>query len=327
MIVLALAQNETYFFENVNLSNIVSFGGRKAAIKSYSLIRNTLPRTVPLHRLLIQETALNNSLVELYVSYAEALHGTPLTISLDFQSLGYNIFTDTPPTVITMNVIPDNNQLAYVYTPKMYQIQSYVSMLCLAITAIAILTLVFSYFLGAKTYAIDILGMLQLSYLSMLSIGALNVMEIGLLPLRLSTGVNANTFGQQANQDMATSDSIKGVLLFSQFLQNVNFSALLFLLPLIVALATFLVTKLPLKLKSSTKKTLLKVFEQAIGEYTLMGLLFCSYLMNAAIVIELTFGVTALNIPSLLTTIVCIVLEAVYFLFVLFRPKQFGEFS
>jgi hypothetical protein len=74
--------------------------------------------------------------------------------------------------------------------------------------------------------------------------------------------------------------------MFSRFTENFNFTFAVIVVPLLVAVVSFILSKTVLK----GNKKVLTVFERALGEYTFMGLMFIAYDVTVSFALEVLFG-------------------------------------
>jgi hypothetical protein len=88
------------------------------------------------------------------------------------------------------------------------------------------------------------MGVLQFAYLAVVTTGQLNPVLVGLLSLQISNGVNSLS-NKSPLSDSNNNITLKGSLIYSSFLDNINYSLAFIFIPLILALILSLLSKLP----------------------------------------------------------------------------------
>ena len=161
------------------------------------------------------------------------------------------------------------------------------------------------------------MAVMQISFLSLMTLPELNPCFAALSSLRLVNGYNY--LNENHLEDQLTSDQIKGVYLFSRFASNFNFTIAIILIPLIVSLISFILSKT--LFRNSLKVE--KIFKRSLGEYTLNGLLFSGYIIAVSFVLEMKFGIKnyegLIGKLSLPLSIICLTLIILYIFFLAFK--------
>jgi hypothetical protein len=87
-----------------------------------------------------------------------------------------------------------------------------------------------------------------------------------------------NKLGNNYLDDPLTPIPPKGIFMFSRFADNLNLTLIILLIPLLVALIAFILSKTIMK----ENERVIKVAKKAVGEYFLTVLLFCGYLTGVS---------------------------------------------
>ena len=103
------------------------------------------------------------------------------------------------------------------------------------------------------------MAVVQISFFSLVSLSELNPCFAALSNLYLVNGYNQ--LHKTQLQDPLTPIPPKGIGMFSRFAQNFNFTAALVLIPLLVALIAFILSKTAMK----TNEKVVKVYQRALG--------------------------------------------------------------
>lgn len=167
----------------------------------------------------------------------------------DIQNQNVNIVIDPSKTgikqlsrlsSITLNTVikPDNNASAYYYDPTVYKLASVIGLFATAIS-IAALVVYFIAILGYKMVGIQMMAVLQISFLSLMLISDVNPCFQALANLWLVNGYNRINASHYL-QDQLTPIPPKGIYLYSRYLQNYNFTLILIIIPFIVSLIGWL---------------------------------------------------------------------------------------
>ena len=88
------------------------------------------------------------------------------------------------------------------------------------------------------------MGVLQVSFLSLITLTELNPCFSALSSLWLVDGFNSLT-QKNCLEDELSPEQSKGINLFSQFLENYNFTMALVFVPMLVALIALILLKIP----------------------------------------------------------------------------------
>lgn len=128
------------------------------------------------------------------------------------------------------------------------------------------------------------MGVMQISFFSLMTLSQVNPVFAALSSLRFINGYNSLSNNHLA--DPLTPTSPKGIFMFSRFTENFNFTLAIILLPLLIALISFILSKTAFK---NNQKVVL-VAQRSVGEYTLMGIMFSGYLTAVAFGLQMMYG-------------------------------------
>ena len=120
------------------------------------------------------------------------------------------------------------------------------------------------------------MGVIQLSYFSLLSLENLNPCLYALSSLRW---INGYSFLQgEIMEDIYTPAKPKGIWLYSRFAENFNFLLIVIILLLLSGLVAFILSKTALK----DNKKIVTVYQRLIGEYAFTFLMLSGYIISCS---------------------------------------------
>ena len=120
-----------------------------------------------------------------------------------------------------------------------------ISMVSTGISAVAAVFCVLGLISG-KMIGVEMMAVVQISFISLITLSQVNPCFAALSSLKLVNGYNSLN---QSNylEDPLTPTSPKGIFLYSRFTENFNFTLAIVLIPLLVALVCFILSKTALK--------------------------------------------------------------------------------
>lgn len=134
--------------------------------------------------------------------------------------------------------MPDNNEDAHFYDESVYEQQKTLEILCYAVTGLAFAGFFVSIYQG-KMIGVEMMGVLQIAFLSLITLSYLNPAFTSLKSLSFANGYNQ--VSENSNlEDPYISEQPKGVLLFSRFIENYNIDLALICIPALVGLVSFI---------------------------------------------------------------------------------------
>lgn len=255
--------------------------------------------------------------VSIIVDYAGDIQDQPMSITVDPSRTGLDILSRTSPTTTNLVITPDDNEGAYFYPDQVYQLQGVVQKLAMAIALLSLTFFVIG-IISAKMVGIEMMAVVQISFFSLVSLSQLNPCFAALSNLLFANGYNS--LHHNHLQDQLTPIQPKGIQLFSRFTENFNFTLALVLIPVLVALVCFILSKTAfknnVKLNQLTKKL--------VGEYAFMGLMFGAYMIAVSFALQVMFGmkntVDLIGKVSLVECSLLLLSLVVYFFFLIFKP-------
>ncbi len=198
-----------------------------------------------------------------------------------------------------------------------------VSLLCLAISVTSLVFFVLGLISG-KMVGVEMMAVVQISFFALMTLSQLNPCFAALSQLRFVNGYNS--LNNNHLEDQLSPNQPKGIFLFSRFAENFNFTAAIVVVPLLVALVAFVLSKTAFKNNEKVER----VFQRALGEYTLNGLLFSGYIIAVAFSLQVMYGIKNssdfIGKVSLAECSLFLALLVGYFVFLLLKPQFFGEF-
>ena len=133
---------------------------------------------------------------------------------------------------------------------------------------------------GSKVVGIEMMSVIQLSFLCLISFENLSPPVLVLNSLFLANGYNQiETMNEILSSDMV--QTAKALHLSSDLIYNYNFSFALILVPFLSGIICLVIYRC-LKSPSSFLDFL---WQKLLGEYTFTGMLFCAYLVSTSLIL------------------------------------------
>lgn len=174
------------------------------------------------------------------------------------------------------------------------------------------------------------MAVIQLAFFALISLGQLNPTFEALSNLQLTSGYNI--FPNPTPSENIDLPNKMRERLLQHFIFNINFT-LIYLCVTLGLGAIFYIRKIisQKQKKEQVKRNSERLSIKLLCEYTFSGIMFCSYLISIAFIVELTYGVKdsksqfaplSIAIAAILT-----VMSVVYAVLFVLYPQKFGEFS
>jgi hypothetical protein len=272
------------------------------------------------------------SLMRVTFEYLRSIHGRGIVLSFNFSSAVDAVLSEIPPYSVSLTVNPGNNEYAHRYSQRTYDSARTLSDVALLMAAAAVGLLLLSLLLGGKRIVVEMLIVLQVTYVSLIAVPELSPLYSALTALSAANnGFNAlYSASLRPFEDTLSDSRAKGAQLYSQLLFNLNAGLLFVLLPLAVALAAFVVGRAK-EFSEEGRTRLEAVYRKSLGEYAFVGLLFVGCIVGASAVMEANFGMgdtsTMGGLLSAVATGGLLLLYPIYGLLRVRSPHLFGEFA
>ena len=127
--------------------------------------------------------------ITLELTYAKDLEGEPLTIEVDPSKSGFTSLSRSQTSSKQIIINSDDNQGVYFYEPSVYELANTISLLCVVTCALAWLMMILGLYSG-KVIGVEMMGVVQLSYFSLLSLTDMNPCISALSSLKWINGYN-----------------------------------------------------------------------------------------------------------------------------------------
>lgn len=203
-------------------------------------------------------TKNNDGTVSIVVDYAEDIQNQPISIKVDPSRSGLPALSRAGPSTTNLIVTPDDNEGAYFYDPATYKLAGIIASVCTAISAIAGVFFLLGLISG-KMVGVEMMAVVQISFFSLVTLSQLNPCFAALSSLKLVNGYNSLNHNHLADQ--LTPTNPKGIFLFSRFTENFNFTLAIILVPLLIALISFILSKTALK----DNERVVKIATKSVG--------------------------------------------------------------
>lgn len=141
---------------------------------------------------------------------------------------------------------PQNNLAAHLYSQEAYQYQRHLTNFFWFLSIVGLLLFLVSLLIGGKRVVVEMLTVFQVSFVSLATLPLITPMFSAVRTLAVvNNGYNmlAGSAVRPA-EDLLSDDRTKGAQLYSQFLYNLNTGILLTVVPMMVGLIAFIVSKI-----------------------------------------------------------------------------------
>lgn len=131
------------------------------------------------------------SLFLITFEYLSSMQGRNVSLSFDFRNATDLALVEIPANQVSFTVQPGNSHYAHYYSASTYERQQLLERLFTLLAAVALLMYAASLVLGGKRIAAEQIMVLQLTYLSLLTLPAFSPLQHSVTALRVSTnGLN-----------------------------------------------------------------------------------------------------------------------------------------
>ena len=219
------------------------------------------------------ECSYSNGTLTVRATYALNLQGLQTALTVDMSKIG-NSFFGVQPFTMKYTVIPADNLAANVYSAA-----TYASVKPLTAASYCVVGLAFVVFLAglhsSKVVVTEMMGVVQLAFFGLFVLDGTDPLLTSLAPLRFSNGYNdiLGALGTEALDSAAlqASSRIRAAGFSASVLRNFNTTLALAVLPLLVALVLFLMSK---QQHRRNRKALDSLSKNVLGQWTMLALLF-----------------------------------------------------
>lgn len=264
--------------------------------------------------------------LEIEVEYDDDIQGEQINLTVSPDPAKYPNLARAQLSTSRFAAEPTDNESAYYYDESVYQIANIIRLLCMAAAGLAWLFFLIGMISG-KMIGVEMMAVLQASFVSLVSLQELNPCFKALSSLQLVNGYNSVS-AQDIMEDSLVPDQPRGIFLYARFLENYNITSVLIFIPLLVGLVVMILSKTALKSKA---ETLEKVWKRAVGEYAFTGVLFSGYIVFTSFTLELKYGVNnkigLWGLGSIVLSLLFVGLFIFYLVFYLLKPEFFGEYT
>jgi hypothetical protein len=217
--------------------------------------------------------------VSILINYTEDIHNIDITVQLDPAKSGKLALSRQSPTQRAFPIVPTDNEAAFFYDDSTYAQAKLVNILAQVIAACSL----FLFFVGIfarKVVGVELMAVVQISFLSLSALPSLNPNFESLTNIWFVNGFNYFHLSPKAHlKDTYSPSPIKGLSLFSRFAENYNFTFLLILLPYLAALVCLILERTLYKQDEKKQKKLSKWAKRLVCETAFNGVMFCGYII------------------------------------------------
>lgn len=169
---------------------------------------------------------------------------------------------------------------------------------------------------GYKLIGIQMMGVIQISYLSLISLSPVNPSFKALSNLWLVNGVNYFYFTKEYLKDVHSPVQAKSMFMSSQFIKNYNLTMIIILTPIAIGLSYMILSLL-------RSKSSLRLGKKIICEYGFDGIMFSLYIISFSFSLQVLYGVKNMDQSGKISIFICIlmlILIIVYFVLIVCVP-------
>lgn len=186
---------------------------------------------------------------------------------------GDPLFASTPTSSLTFVVDPDNNLAAVYNSPEVYANASMYEKLAMVVMYLSLLVFGAGVVV-AKFIGVEMMGVIQVSYIGLMIVNYLNPV---LAPFSKISFVNGfNDMFSTGSASGAMPNRITALNYYGELARNLNYTTFLLVLPLLVSLVLYLVSRFSKKPKE-TRDQLYRYSQICLCEYGLTGCMFLLY--------------------------------------------------
>jgi len=183
--------------------------------------------------------------VTMSMIYSTDIHNQPLDVVVNPAASNNPLFQlSNPSPSLHLTITPSNNQAAYFYDNFTYTLAGIISKLALAVGILSLL-LFFLSMISGKMIGVEMMAVLQITFFSLITLTEMNPCFSSLSYLWLVNGYNS--LQNNPLSDPLIPNQVKGIQMFSQFVQNFNFTLALVFIPLLISLISFILSKTAFK--------------------------------------------------------------------------------
>lgn len=173
------------------------------------------------------------------ITYNSSLEATPVQVT--FTPPYSAAFYSTPVTTLDFKIDSSNNQGVYYFPPEVYQLQTTLDTV-MAVLGYVLMGATLLSLLFGRVIPIEMSGIFQISFLGLITIENLQPLMIPFKKLYPVNGVNTLFGSPEASSDLPWRISASG--LNSSYLVNLNYSAVIILLPLLAAIVLVVINRI-----------------------------------------------------------------------------------
>lgn len=165
-----------------------------------------------------------------------------------------------------------------------------ISILSTLIVALGLLLYILGMF-ARKLIGLELMGVIQISYLSLVRLPILNPCFKMLSAMWFVNGFNYYNLSKDHLLDQNTTIQIKGMQFYSNFIKNYNFTfLLLIILPLLIAFIVFILSRTKILDRWKSQNNLTVLSKQFCCYAVYNGVIFSGYIIAVSIAIQFVYG-------------------------------------
>lgn len=177
----------------------------------------------------------NDGTVSIYANYNMDIHDINITVEMNPSLSGSPVLSRANTLYKSFSVVPKDNEAALYYNDDTYKMANVISLLSVIIGAAYILFFIIGMF-SLKLIGIEMMGVIQISYLSLMCLTQMNPCFKALTNIWFVNGFSYFNMDKTIIYGQTLPGQILSLHLYPLFFQNYNLTAVLIFLPLIISL-------------------------------------------------------------------------------------------
>lgn len=220
--------------------------------------------------------------VSIFVNYNADIHNQNITVQLDPSRSNKLALAKVSPMTRNFQAIPNDNEMALFYGKSVYDLANVTLIIANVVAGLSLLVFILGIFAG-KLVGVEMMAVIQISYLSLLGLPILNPCFSALTNIWFVNGFNFFSLSRKHLLDKFTPTQIKGMLLYSRFVENYNFTFALTFVPYLIGLVLFILSRTYHRHNNGKKQRMVKMAKKSVCEYAFNGVMFSGYIVSVSL--------------------------------------------
>lgn len=266
---------------------------------------------------------LGKGVVVVHIAYAQSLQNE--SASLYFTPSSSSQFFAVPISTVQFDVNPNNNVPAVFYDTPLYDEANTIGILSMVVAGLGLVGFLLGLYMS-KFIGVELTGVVQLSFIALMSLELMHPLIAPLSQLTLSSGINSAYAANRTNLLSSMFPARYQALGYGQDMAySFNYMVAVLVLPFVVALALYIASRIA----KQSQEILARYSVTALCEYGFTTVLFLLYYITTSVLIFATNTRDADSTLFVFSNVdVVLALMATISTFVLFqiKPQEFGDY-